>query len=604
MNRRDVLTLTTALAAAGVAPRAMAAPGSPTDLNALFDVFVNEEFDLSPEGVTSLGLDKGARAYQKALLGDRSPAAGLKAQHLNERQLARLEAFDASGLTGLDALNREIVLYGMRQQAAAFHQFKYAGGSAGAPYVLNQMGGSAYHDIPDFLDSQHGIETRDDAEAYVSRLAAFPKALDQDGEEARLDRSLGDVAPDFILDATLTQITGLRDTPAAKATLVQSLVRRTKAKAITGDWEARAIKIYVDSVVPALARQAELVRDLRAGATHEAGVWRLPDGDAYYRASVANWTTTTLSGDEIHNLGLELVATLSSAADAAMKAQGLTRGTVGERYRALYNDLRYRYPNTDVGKAKLIADLNLKVAAVQARLPDYFGVLPKAKVEIRRIPAYTEAGAPGGYYEPGALDGSRPGAYYINLRDTAEVPSWTLPTLTYHESIPGHHLQGSIANEAPLPLIRKLSFFSAYIEGWALYAEQLADEMGMYKDDPMGRIGYLHDALFRAVRLVVDSGLHAKRWSREKAIAYYVATIGDQDASATTEVERYCVWPGQACGYMLGKLAWLKQRARAQGALGAAFDMKAFHDAGLTSGAVPLDVLPQMIDRYIAARKV
>jgi uncharacterized protein (DUF885 family) len=492
----------------------------------------------------------------------------------------------------------------MRQQASAFHQFKYAGGSAGAPYVLNQMGGSAYHDIPDFLDSQHGIETKDDAEAYLSRLAAFPKALDQDGEEARLDRSLGDVAPDFILDATLTQITGLRDTPAVKATLVQSLVRRTKDKAIAGDWEARATKIYVDGVVPALARQAELVRDLRAGATHDAGVWRLPDGDAYYRASVANWTTTNLSGDEIHSLGLELVASLSSAADAAMRAQGLTQGTVGERYRGLYNDLRYRYPNTDAGKVKLIADLNVKVAAVQARLPEYFGVLPKAKVEIRRIPAYTEAGAPGGYYEPGALDGSRPGAYYINLRDTAEVPSWTLPTLTYHESIPGHHLQGSIANEAPLPMIRKLSFFSAYIEGWALYAEQLADEMGMYKDDPMGRIGYLHDALFRAVRLVVDSGLHAKRWSREKAIAYYVAQIGDQDASATTEVERYCVWPGQACGYMLGKLAWLKQRGRAQAALGPHFDIRAFHDAGLTSGAVPLDVLPQLIDRYLAARTV
>jgi uncharacterized protein (DUF885 family) len=596
--------MTTAVAAAGVAPRAMAAPGSAKDLNALFDVFVNEEFDLSPEGVTSLGLDKGPRAYQKAQLGDRSPAAGLKAQHLNESQLARLEAFDASSLTGLDALNREIVLYGMRQQAAAFHQFKYAGGSAGAPYVLNQMGGSAYHDVPDFLDSQHGIETKDDAEAYLLRLAAFPKALDQDGEEARLDRSLGDVAPDFILDATLTQITGLRDTPAAKATLVQSLVRRTKDKAIAGDWEARATKIYVDSVVPALARQAELVRELRAGATHDAGVWRIPDGDAYYRASVANWTTTTLSGDEIHRLGLDLVARLSSAADAAMKAQGLTQGTVGERYRGLYNDLRYRYPNTDAGKVKLIADLNVKVAAVQARLPEFFGVLPKAKVEIRRIPAYTEAGAPGGYYEPGALDGSRPGAYYINLRDTAEVPSWTLPTLTYHESIPGHHLQGSIANEAPLPMIRKLSFFSAYIEGWALYAEQLADEMGIYKDDPMGRIGYLHDALFRAVRLVVDSGLHAKRWSREKAIAYYVATIGDQDASATTEVERYCVWPGQACGYMLGELAWLKERGRAQAALGPRFDIRAFHDAGLTSGAVPLDVLPQMIDRYVAARKV
>lgn len=301
--------------------------------------------------------------------------------------------------------------------------------------------------------------------------------------------------------------------------------------------------------------------------------------------------------------GLKLVDDLTARCDEKMRAQGLTKGTVGEQFRALYDEPKYRYANTDDGKAKLLADLNLKVQAVQARLPQYFGVLPKAKVEIRRIPAYTEAGAPGGYYQPGSLDGSRPGAYYINLRDTAEVPSWTLSTLTYHEAIPGHHLQLSIAIEAPLPLIRKFSFFSAYIEGWALYSEQLAQEMGMYQSDPLGEIGYLHDALFRAVRLVVDSGLHAKRWSREKAIAYYVATLGDKDASATTEVERYCVEPGQACGYMLGKLTWLRERARAKTALGDKFDIRHFHDAGLTNGAVPLDVLPVVIDRYIAAAK-
>jgi len=385
--------------------------------------------------------------------------------------------------------------------------------------------------------------------------------------------------------------------------LVQSLVRRTKEKAIDGDWGGRATAIYTQKVQPALQRQIALTKTLRAVASHDAGVWRLPDGDAYYSASVSSWTTTKLTGDEIHKRGLELVAMLSAKTDEAMRAQGLAQGTVGKRFRAMYDDPKYQYPNTDDGKAKLLADLNVKVAAVQARLPQYFGVLPKAKVEIRRIPAYTEAGAPGGYYQPPALDGSRPGAYYINLRDTAEVPSWTLPTLTFHEAIPGHHLQGSIAQEAPLPLIRKLSFFSAYLEGWALYAEQLAGEMGMYDDDPLGRIGYLHDALFRAVRLVVDSGLHAKRWSREQAIAYYVGQVGDKDAAAATEVERYCVIPGQACGYMLGKLVWISERERAKTALGARFDIRKFHDAGLTNGAVPLDILPKVIDRYIAAAK-
>ena len=603
MNRRELLAGAAAGAAVAGAGRVLAAPGTPAELNKLFDAFVQEGLDLNPEGVTSLGMDVGARAYQKSQLTDRSLAAVRRIQDIEARQLAQLEAFDARSLMGMDALNRDVVLYGARQQVEDARRFKYAGGGAGAPYVLNQFQGSAYHDLPDFLDSQHSIGDKADAEAYLARLEAFPTAMDQDAEQVRHDQGLGVVAPDFVLDNVLVQLSALRATPADKSVLVDSIVRRTKAKSIDGDWDARATKIYTDKVVPALDRQIALAKSLRAVASHDAGVWRLPDGEAYYRASVNFWTTTDLSGDEIHRTGLDLVAQLSAKADELMKAQGLTQGTVGQRYRAMYDDPRYRYPNTDEGKAKLIADLNVKVEAVQARLPQWFGVLPKAKVVIKRIPPYTEAGAPGGYYEPPSLDGSRPGSYYINLRDTAEVPSWTLPTLTYHESIPGHHLQGSIAQESPLPLIRKLSFFSAYLEGWALYAEQLSGEMGMYDDDPLGRIGYIHDAIFRAVRLVVDSGLHAKRWSREQAIAYYVGAIGDKDASAATEVERYCVAPGQACGYMLGKLTWLRERERARTTLGERFDIHKFHDAGLTCGAVPLVVLPKVIDRYIAEAK-
>jgi len=603
MNRRELLAGATAGAAMTGAGRALAAPGTPAELNRLFDAFVQEGLDLNPEGVTSLGMDVGARAYQKSQLTDRSLAALKRIQDSEARQLAKLEAFDARSLTGMDALNRDVVLYGARQQVEDARRFKYAGGGAGAPYVLNQFQGSAFHDIPDFLDSQHRIDVKADAEAYLARLEAFPTAMDQDAGQVRHDQGLGVVPPDFVLDNVLVQLTAFRATPAEQSVLVDSIAKRTKAKNIDGDWGADATKIYVDKVVPALDRQIALAKTLRALASHDAGVWRLPDGDAYYRASVNFWTTTDLSGDEIHRTGLELVAQLSAKADELMKAQGFTQGTVGQRYRAMYDDPRYRYPNTDEGKAKLIADLNVKVEAVQARLPQWFGVLPKAKVVIKRIPPYTEAGAPGGYYEPPALDGSRPGSYYINLRDTAEVPSWTLPTLTYHESIPGHHLQGSIAQESPLPLIRKLSFFSAYLEGWALYAEQLAGEMGMYDEDPLGRIGYVHDAIFRAVRLVVDSGIHSKRWTREQAIAYYVGAIGDKDASAATEVERYCVEPGQACGYMLGKLTWLRERQKAKTALGAGFDIRRFHDAGLTCGAVPLDILPKVIDRYIASAK-
>ncbi len=495
------------------------------------------------------------------------------------------------------------MLYGLRNQVADEKRFPYNGGGAGMPYVLNQMNGSAFHDGPDFLDSQHPIDTRQDAQDYLSRLAKFGVAIDQDSEVARHDAGIGAAPPDFVIDRTLTEIKALRAVPADQSVMVKSLVRRAGEKKLDGDWGGQATKLVESDVYPALDRQIALLESLRAKATHDAGVWRLPDGDAYYRASVTYWTTTTLTGDEIHKLGLELVAKLSAETDAKMRAQGLSQGTVGQRFRAMYDDPKYRYPNTDEGKAKLLADLNLKVEAVEAKLPQYFGVLPKAKLEIRRIPPFTEAGAPGGYYQPASLDGKRPAVYYLNLRDTAEVPSWSLPTVTYHEGVPGHHLQLSVAQEAPLPLIRKVGFYSAYSEGWALYAEQLALEMGMYEGDPMGEIGYLHDAMLRAVRLVLDSGLNAKRWSREQAIAYFVATIGDNEATATTEVERYCVEPGQGCGYMLGKLRWLELRAQAKAKLGAKFDIRAFHDAGLTSGAVPLDVLPKLIDRYVASAK-
>jgi uncharacterized protein (DUF885 family) len=301
-------------------------------------------------------------------------------------------------------------------------------------------------------------------------------------------------------------------------------------------------------------------------------------------------------------MGVDLVASLTAELDIRLKAQGLADGAVGERLRVLFDDPKYRYANTDAGKDQLLADLNAKVAVIQAKLPDWFKTLPKTTVAIRRVPAYIEAGAAGGYYQPGTLDGTRPGAYYINLRDTAETPSWALPTLTYHEAIPGHHLQLSLQQEAGLPLIRKVIWFAAYGEGWALYAEELAEEMGMYESDPMGQIGYLHDALFRAVRLVIDTGLHQQQWTREQAIRYYVETLGDQEAGAVTEVERYCVSPGQACSYMIGKLTWLRLRERAKTALGPKFDIREFHDAGLLPGPTPLTVLDRVIADYTKAK--
>jgi uncharacterized protein (DUF885 family) len=602
MNRRDMMQSGAAasalvmLARLGTA-RAQTVTTSAEDqrLATLFDAMMKQALDRSPETVTSLGLDKGARLAAKSRLDDRSLAAWESDKKQTALWLARLRAIDVARLTGLNRWNHASVLFSTQVQDETYRTFP----TIGTPYAVSQLTG-CYQQVPDFLDSQHTIESAEDAKAYLARLDAFATALDQESAQVRHDVALGVIPPDFILIKALIQLKALRDVPADQANLVQSLVRRTAAKGIAGDWQARATAIYTTHIQPALGRQIALLESLQPKAVHTAGVARLPKGADLYRVMLRSYTTSTMGPEEIHRTGLELITQQSAQIDTILSAQGLSEGSVGQRLRKLYDDPQYRYPNTDPGKETLIADLNKLVVKMQARLPEWFGTLPKTPLTIRRVPKATEAGAPGGYYQSGSLDGTRPGAYYINLRDTAEVPRWTLPTLTYHEGIPGHHLQGTLALEAGLPEIRKVQFFSGYGEGWALYAEELAVEMGAYADDPLGHVGQLHDAMFRAVRLVVDSGMHAMGWSREKAITFFTDTIGDPETMATTEVERYCTWPGQACSYMLGKLDWLRLRAKAKAALGPRFDIRKFHDAGLLPGAMPLTVLDQCIDAYIA----
>jgi uncharacterized protein (DUF885 family) len=608
LNRRDLLL---SASAASLLPMmgAMAQAIKPSStaeaakMNALFDAFVQEQLERSPETATSLGLDKDRLVGLKSRLSDVSLAASAKERTDNARRIKQLKAIDRHALTGLDAANYDTVMFVMAVEDEGNRAFDYGGGGSGAPYILSQLTG-AYQSIPDFLDTEHAIDTKEDADAYLARLSAFATMMDQELEQVRHDAGKGVTPPDFVIDKTLIQMKSFLDTPADKATIVLSIGRRAKEKGLSGDYQTKAAMLYTDKILPALARQEAYLKELRPKAVHDAGVARLPKGADYYRLSLKNYTTSAMQPEEIHQIGLDLVASLSAELNPLLKAQGLMDKSVGARLAIMASDPKYLYENTDAVKEKLIADLNAKVVAVQAKLPGYFATLPKSTVEIRRVPKNTEAGAPGGYYQVGSLDGARAGAYYINLRDTSELPSWGLSTLTYHEAIPGHHLQLSLSNETTgLPLIRKMVFFSGYGEGWALYAEQLAIEMGMYDSDPLGKIGQLQAALFRAVRLVVDSGMHAKGWSREKAIAYYVDALGEKESSAVTEIERYCVWPGQACSYMLGKLTWLKARERARQALGARFDIKSFHDAGLLSGALPLAVLDQVIDQYVARTK-
>ena len=601
LDRRHALKTGAAAIAMSAMP-AFAATSAAKALNDLFDAFMKEQLDLSPIAATALGLDTGDRAAQKSLIDDTSLAGIARQKALQSSQLARLKAFDRNSVSGQDQANYDVVLYSLSTGDEAAKRFNYGPATVGQPYILSQLSGNVVNG-PSFLDTQHTIESKADADAYLARLGGFAKSLDQEIEVTRHDMAMGVIAPDFALDKLLLAMTRLRAPDPDKSPLTESVVRRAGEAKLGGDYGAAAAKVVKDQLYPALDRQIALVKEMRKQTTHDAGVWKLPNGEQYYRDSLTYWATTSLSPQEIHQTGMDIVRDHTAKIDAIMKTHGMTKGTVGERLAGLYKDPRQLYANTDAAKEKLIADLNEKVKEVRAKLPKLFITLPKADVVIKRVPKNIEASAPGGYYNAPSLDGKRPGIYWINLRDAAEVPRFVLPTLTFHEAIPGHHMQISIAQETQLPLIRKAMGFSAYTEGWALYAEQVAVEIGMYENDPFGAIGQLHDSMFRGVRLVVDSGMHGLKWSREKALKFYVDTLGNPESESVTEIERYCVWPGQACSYMLGKLEFLKQRERAKQALGAKFDIRKYHDAMLVGGSVPLALMGPMNDRYIASAK-
>ena len=587
--------LATSIPAAARGPGEAATGSGDAALRALLDRIFNDRLTESPEGATALGLDTGANAALKSQLSGRSAADEARDLTRAKRELAAIRAIDPATLGENARLDYDIVTYQLERSIAGRERFTY--GSAGgrfAPYRLSQLTG-AYQDVPDFLDNQHRVRDAVDADAYLARLEAFATVLDQESERQRADAARGVFAPDYVLDTTLKQFASLRDKAPGEFGLVTGFKAKLEAAKLPPERGAQAEKIIADKIFPALDRQRALVTELRGKATHDAGVWRLPDGEAYYTAAAEAATTTRLSGDAIHRIGLEQVAEISGRIDAILKAQGMRDGTVGARLVALNERPDQLFPNTDPGREALLEALRAQVRAMEKRLPEQFATLPKAPVEVRRVPPAIQAGAPGGYYQAATLDGSRPGIYYINLRDTFDRPKFGLATLSYHEAVPGHHLQVMLALESQdIPLIRRRGGFSGYSEGWALYTEQLADEMGMYDGDPLGQVGYLQSLLFRATRLVVDSGMHAKRWSREQATDYFIATTGIARGRSQGEIDRYTVWPGQACSYKIGHTVWVELRDEAKAKAGANWDPRQFHDV-LRKGAMPLDVLKRVV---------
>jgi uncharacterized protein (DUF885 family) len=428
--------------------------------------------------------------------------------------------------------------------------------------------------------------------------------MDQDLARQRADVAMGVVPPDFVCDLSLGQMRALRDQPAERTILVTSIAKKARDAGLAGDWEAQAAKIVNAEVFPALDRQIAGMQAVRARARPDTGVWALPGGEAYYADAVKASTTTNYTPEQVHKMGLDQVADISARIDTILKGKGMTKGTVGARLMALNEDPAQLYPANDQGRAQMLADLNAQIVEVYKLLPRAFNTLPKAKVEVRRVPVFIQDGAANGYYQSAALDGSRPAAFYINLKETGDWPRYNLATLAYHETVPGHHLQIALAQESTkIPMLRRAGFsFSAFSEGWALYAEQLADETGAYAGDPLGQAGYLQSLLFRAARLVTDTGIHAKRWTRAQATQYMVDTIGNAPTRAQREVERYFASPGQANSYKVGHTVWVKVREDAKAKLGAKFDLKAYHDAVLLSGGMPLTVLERHVAEWVATQ--
>ena len=583
-------------ATAQLAGQAGASPSAADmQLREMLDRFFSAGLAESPEGATRLGLDTGVLAPLRSQLDDRS-AAGVAADLARAKaELAQLQAVPVAALSPSSRLDHEVVTYQLEHAISGAERFTY-GASMGryAPYVLTQLTG-AYRDVPDFLDSQHRVRDAADADAYLARVSAFATAIDQDTQRQADDAASGVFAPDYLLDTTLSLLDELRDQPAGETVLVGALARKLAEAGLPDGRVAQAASIVEGEVFVALDRQRALLTDLRARATHDAGVWRLPDGEAYYAAAAEAATTVPLDGAEIHRLGLEQVAEISDRIDGILQAQGMTQGTVSERLVAMNERPDQLFSNTDEGRAALLAALNEQIEGMAARLPEQFSTLPRAPVEVRRVPPSIEAGAPGGYYQSASLDGSRPAIYFINLRDTFNRPKFGLATLSYHEAVPGHHLQVMTALESDaIPLIRRRGGFSGYSEGWALYSEQLADEMGMYDGNPLGQVGYLQSLLFRATRLVVDSGMHHQRWSREKATDFLIGTTGIARQRSQNEIDRYTAWPGQACSYKIGHTQWVKLRDTVKAKQGAAFDPRAFHDV-LRDGPMPLTVLERLV---------
>ncbi|OJJ23012.1 hypothetical protein BKI52_01265 [marine bacterium AO1-C] len=572
----------------------------PFFLNHYYDkVFI--KFALgSPETISSLGLPIPQWIYHYGDDFDDISDKALQQQRANIRQyLKTLQSYSRSGQSESQLLSTDIMAWFLDNQVRG-DKFAYH------DYPVNQMGG-IQSGLPSFMESSHQISSVSDAKDYNTRLSKFPIKFDQLLEGLKIRESKKIIPPRFVIDRVLKEMKGFVETPVKENILYVSMQKKLdKLPDIDKAKKTKLLKAseaqIQKAVYPAYQKLINYFTQLRKRATTDDGVWKLPNGKAYYTHMLRNHTTTDITPEEVFELGKKEVTRITAEMKDILDSLGHIDSTkTPQDFLQQFNtEKRFLFSNDDEGRKQAIAQYQKLIDHIDKNLGKVFDVRPKAGVTVKRIPKFKEKTAPGAYYEPPSLDGSRPGVFFANLRDMKEITKYGMPTLAYHEAIPGHHFQLAVQMELKgLPLFRKVIPFTAYAEGWALYAERLAKEYGFYKNDPYGDLGRLQAEIFRAVRLVVDAGIHYKKWTREQAIDYMVKNTGMTKSEVVSEIERYIVTPGQACAYKIGQLKILALRAKAKKTLGNKFDIREFHNVILKNGAAPLTILEKLVDRYI-----
>ena len=574
----------------------------PWSINVFYTKVFAEFLFEEPELLSSLGLvEQFGITGHNGKLGDASPAHQQQQLDRTKKNLAQLRSYPVDKQNESQRLSTQVLDWFLERSVEGerwqFHN-----------YPVNQLFG-AQSQFPSFMANTHRLLAPGDCEYYVQRLEALPRKFDQIMEGLRSREEKQIIPPRFVVEKVLQEMTAFVAQPVAENILSSSF--KTRAGKIDklseqqrADFQTRVESTVTAKVYPAYQKLIEYFTALLPKTTTEDGVWKLPDGEAFYAYMLHQNTTTKLNPAEIHALGVAEVARIEGDMRAILDANGYAGQPIREAIDTLGKDPRFLFSNDEAGRVAALAEYTRLIDQAVERSKLLFATLPKAKIEVRRVPEFKQATAPGAYYEGAALDRTRPGVFYANMRAVSEVQKWSMPTLAYHEGVPGHHWQISIAQELKgLPQFRKLIPFTAYHEGWALYSEWLAKDAGWYEGDPFGDLGRLQAEMFRAVRLVVDTGIHAQRWPREQAIAYMLEKTGMSEKEVTAEIERYIVSPGQACAYKVGMLKIRELRSRVQQELGPKFDQREFHDAVLKNGALPLDILEQQINNYIARKK-